>query len=125
MESITEWPQLIIPAITGLLVIGIWHFKPDILSSNAFYYIFAIAITISVQVVGVYLVFASLIIPAISVLRLSQPKALYVAMVVGILGYVAGLIFSSVFDLPSGAVIVWMLAFIAISGNFLFKKSIN
>lgn len=117
-----EWPQLIFPATIGLLVFSIWYCKPAILSGSLFYYIFAVAITMSVQVIGVYLVFASLIIPAISVLKLPQPKAVYVAMVIGLLGYVAGLMVSSIFDLPSGAVIVWMLVLIALSGTLFFKK---
>jgi len=39
---------------------------------------------------------------------------LYVGYGVGIGGYVTGLVASALFDLPSGAVIVWTLAVVAI-----------
>lgn len=118
-----EWPQLMLPALIGVLVFGVYFFKPVLLSGGAFYYIFAVAITVSVQVVGVYLVFASLIIPAISVLRLTQAWAVYAAVLIGVLGYVVGLLLSSVFDLPSGAVIVWMLALFAAFVNVAFRNN--
>lgn len=116
------WSQLIIPAITGLLVFGLWYFKPKVLTGSAFYFIFAVAITVSVQVIGVYLVFASLIIPAVSVLKIPQPRATYLAILIGVLGYVTGLLVSYRFDLPSGAVIVWMLVLVSVISSVFFKK---
>jgi zinc/manganese transport system permease protein len=38
---------------------------------------------------------------------------------VGILGYVSGLVLSAVFDLPSGALIVWTLAGCALLAQLL------
>ena len=75
-----------------------------------FYALFALAITASVQLVGVYLVFASLIIPALATAGLSGVRRLVVAYAIGVAGYVAGLVLSAVLDLPSGAMIVWTLA---------------
>ncbi len=118
-----EWSQLAIPALVGIAILGIWKFKPGVLSGGAFYYVFAIAITISVQVVGVYLVFASLILPAISVLQLPRARAVLVALFIGILGYSAGLSLSSIIDLPAGAVIVWMLVLVAGLGRVLTGKA--
>jgi zinc/manganese transport system permease protein len=65
---------------------------------------FAVAITASVQVVGVYLVFASLIVPALA--ARGRPWLGYAA---GTSGYAAGLLASALFDLPSGAAIVLSL----------------
>jgi zinc/manganese transport system permease protein len=60
---------------------------------------------------GVYLVFASLIIPAIATRRIeSRALRLGCAYGVGITGYLAGLVLSTRMDLPAGAVIVWCLA---------------
>ena len=39
-----------------------------------------------------------------------SPSRLFVAYSIGVLGYVLGLCLSAVFDLPSGALIVWTLA---------------
>jgi zinc/manganese transport system permease protein len=63
-----------------------------------------------VQLVGVYLVFASLIIPALAGRFYPARRQLVVGYSVGVLGYALGLTLSAVFDLPSGAIVVWALA---------------
>ena len=75
-----------------------------------FYALFAVAVTASVQVVGVYLVFASLIVPALASRGLQGRARHGVGFAVGVAGYALGLALSALFDLPSGAVIVWALA---------------
>jgi len=55
-------------------------------------------------------VFASLIVPALATIGMQGRKGLVVAYAIGALGYVGGLVLSAVFDLPSGALIVWTLA---------------
>jgi len=109
-----NWAQLILPAIISGLIVFIWwrtgHSPPPWL----FYSLFALAITVSVQLVGVYLVFASLIIPALSIYYQNNNEALWVAYGVGIMGYILGLMGSSLLDLPSGALIVWMLAIVGL-----------
>src|SRR6185295_15610216 len=75
-----------------------------------FYGAFALAVTASVQLVGVYLVFSSLIIPALATRAHGGSKRYVVAYGVGAAGYALGLALSALFDLPSGAVIVWTLA---------------
>ena len=79
-----------------------------------FYALFALAVTAAVQVVGVYLVFSSLIIPALATHAMRGPRRLAWAYLVGALGYALGLGASALLDLPSGAVIVWALALVAI-----------
>ncbi len=79
-----------------------------------FYLLFACAVTLSVQLAGVFLVFASLIVPALAVRRLSGPRALAAGWGVGALGYAAGLALSALFDLPSGAIVVCALALTAL-----------
>jgi zinc/manganese transport system permease protein len=78
-----------------------------------FYPLFAIAITVSTQIVGVYLVFASLIIPSLATLH--QRHATAKGFLIGISGYGGGLIFAAIFDLPAGATIVWCLAITALA----------
>jgi zinc/manganese transport system permease protein len=86
-----------------------------------FYGVFALAVTASVQLVGVYLVFSSLIIPALGTRALGGTRRLRVAYAVGVLGYALGLALSALFDLPSGAVIVWTLAACALAGALMLK----
>lgn len=74
-----------------------------------FYAVFALAVTASVQLVGVYLVFSSLIIPALATRQHSGRRRHAMAYGIGALGYALGLGLSAVVDLPSGAVIVWTL----------------
>src|SRR5512143_3861957 len=62
-----------IAAIYALLL-GFWRLRGERLGRLGFYLIFALAITASVQLVGVYLVFASLILPALAVRR-QPPRA--------------------------------------------------
>ncbi|MBE9550254.1 MAG: metal ABC transporter permease, partial [Proteobacteria bacterium] len=88
----------------------------------AFYLIFAIAITASVQLVGVYLVFASLIIPALATRNLSYNRQLPVAWLIGFLGYLAGISLSMWFDYPTGALIVWAMAIVATAAAWLIPS---
>ncbi len=110
----TDWHSLALPAgvtVTALLVI--WRL-PRLLEGPLFYVLFALLITFSVQLVGVYLVFSSLILPALAVNRLSGPPALFWGYATGVLGYASGLWISAGFDLPSGATIVVTLALAAL-----------
>jgi zinc/manganese transport system permease protein len=72
--------------------------------------VFALAVTASVQFVGVYLVFSCLIVPALATRSLPGVRRLAVSLALGALGFAAGLALSALADLPSGAVIVCTLA---------------
>jgi zinc/manganese transport system permease protein len=86
----------------------------DRLGRFGFYAAFALAVTASVQVVGVYLVFSSLIIPALGTLNQRGPRRYAWAYGLGASGFALGLALSALLDLPSGAVIVWALAACAV-----------
>jgi len=73
-----------------------------------FYVLFALAVTVSVQLVGLYLVFATLIVPPLATRRMARGR-LAAAWTIGVVGYAGGLLVSTATDLPSGAVIVWSL----------------
>ena len=91
----------------ALLAAIIWRL--DNLTGIWFYALFAVAITASVQLVGVYLVFASLIVPALASHGLQQ-RRLATGFAIGAAGYAGGLSLSVLADLPAGAASVWMLA---------------
>ncbi len=88
----------------------------------AFYALFAVAVTASVQLVGVLLVFASLIAPAVATRALSGTRRLAGAFCIGALGYGGGLATSLVFDLPAGAAIVCLLVPLAVAGLFVWRR---
>jgi len=105
-----SFAQLIPAAIlSAVLLVFLW-LRRGRLTGLFFYALFALAITVSVQLVGVYLVFASLIVPALATAGMTGRWRLSAAYVIGALGYASGLVLSAVFDLPSGALIVWTLA---------------
>ncbi|HYQ71990.1 MAG TPA: metal ABC transporter permease [Gammaproteobacteria bacterium] len=108
-------------ALLYALILCVWFGLGGVRRPGLFYTLFALAITASVQLVGVYLVFASLIIPALSVRRVGK-YALPAAYLLGALGYAAGLVLSALLDLPSGAVIVWVLALIALTCSLLVAR---
>ncbi|MCW8932130.1 MAG: metal ABC transporter permease [Gammaproteobacteria bacterium] len=116
------WEQLIPMALMSIAILIAWFKFRQYCHRMGFYLIFAMAITSSVQLVGVYLVFASLIIPAIASNNYKEKPALFIGYIVGVLGYGLGLIFSSIIDLPSGAVIVWGIAIVSLLPQFIFKK---
>jgi zinc/manganese transport system permease protein len=108
------YSQLLMPAIGTALIVVLLFFFGERLGRLGFYMLFALAVTASVQLMGVYLVFASLIIPSLGVRNFTQRKRLPLAFLIGAGGYAVGLLLSTLFDLPAGALIVWCLALLAI-----------
>ena len=100
-----------------------WYWFRDHLQGFGFYALFAFAVTASVQLVGIYLVFACLIIPALATrtIRRRGPR-IFSGYGVGIAGSLAGLLLSVSADLPAGAVVVWALALFALLFAWLAKK---
>ncbi len=111
--------QIIQIAVLYAVLIAFWWTRSTRLGSLGFYLIFALAITASVQLVGVYLVFASLILPALAVRSLPARAGLPVAWMLGALAYAAGLAASALFDWPAGPAIVISLAMTALIGGNL------
>jgi zinc/manganese transport system permease protein len=108
-----SWQQLLLPALAYSAILALIFIKPKILNGAAFYLLFAVVITLSVELVGVYLVFSTLILPALATNKLQGKHILLWAYGVGLVGYLLGLFLSASFDLPSGAAIVATLAFSA------------
>jgi zinc/manganese transport system permease protein len=117
-----DWSQVSYAAVVALVVVITWFRYKHKIGNIGFYILFAVSITSSVQLIGVYLVFTSLIVPALAASRYSEKPALILAFIIGISGYFSGLIASAFFDLPSGAVIVWCLAISALLVPVLLSK---
>jgi zinc/manganese transport system permease protein len=116
-----SYEHLIGTAILSAVLLAVMWWQRARLAGPMFYAVFALAITASVQLVGVYLVFASLIIPALATAGTSGVRRLITAYVIGALGYITGLGLSAVLDLPSGAMIVWTLAGCGIVARMLMS----
>jgi zinc/manganese transport system permease protein len=98
--------SLIPIAILYAVALAVWFTARARIGQAGFYILFALVVTQSVQLVGIYLVFASLIVPALAAKRFAERYRLAIGYATGLVGYVAGLAASSIFDLPTGAVIV-------------------
>lgn len=111
-----SYGQLLPVAVLTAAILALWFGAGKRLGRIGFYALFALAVTASVQLVGVYLVFASLIVPALASRVHTARRRLAIGYIVGVLGYALGLALSAMLDLPSGAVVVWALAI----GGILF-----
>jgi len=106
-----DFARLLPVTIISALVLFGWFWMRDRLQGFGFYALFAFAVTASVQLVGIYLVFACLIIPAIATRNIARRGLrVFCGYGVGIVGSLAGLVLSVGADLPAGAIIVWSLA---------------
>ena len=117
-----DYSSLIPVAIIYTVVLLLWKYLRSHERPLLFYLLFAVTVTASVQLVGVYLVFASLIIPALSV-RSAGKRRLWFAYGLGAAGYGLGLLGSALFDMPAGAVIVLTLACLGMLAPMMTKAA--
>jgi zinc/manganese transport system permease protein len=114
---------LAVVAVVYAVILAVWLRWQQRLGRLGFYLLFACVVTLSVQLVGVYLVFASLIVPPLATRRLTRGR-LAAAWALGFAGYVVGLALSVAFDWPTGPVIVWSLAALGIAvGSFGARRA--
>lgn len=100
-------------AVVYAIALAVWFSSGARLGRVGFYVMFAAVVTISVQLVGLYLVFSTLIIPALATRRMARGR-LASAYAIGGAGYALGLAVSSLTDWPTGPAIVWMMAVAAL-----------
>lgn len=109
----TNYGDLLPVALVTVVVLAAWY-GLGWQRGGGFYVLFALAVTASVQIVGVYLVFASLILPALCTQGMQRGRTA-AALGVGATGYLTGLLGSARFDLPAGALIVCACALTALA----------
>lgn len=121
-----NYEQLLPGTVVSVLVLAAWFWMRNHLQGFGFYALFAFAVTASVQLVGIYLVFGCLIIPALATRHIGR-RGLRVlcGYIVGALGALSGLVLSVGADLPAGAVIVWCLAICAVVFAWLVWPTIS
>ena len=106
--------QLLITACVYVVVLALWFSAHSHLGRTGFYLLFACVVTLSVQLVGLYLVFATLIVPPLATRRVLRGR-LPRAWAIGIAGYTSGIALSAAFDIPTGPLIVWTLVLLGIA----------
>lgn len=118
----TTWAMLLPIVLLYAVLLAVWFGARERIGRAGFYVTFAFAITAAVQVVGVYLVFASLILPALATRRLHGKARLMSGYALGALSYLGGIVISALFDLPTGAVVVWTMAAFSVVGGYLINR---
>ena len=105
--------RLWLVAAAYVVILLVWFMRGERVGRAGFYLLFACAVTVSVQLVGLYLVFTTLIVPALATRRLTR-RRLAVAYALGAAGYAVGLVVSALTDWPSGPAIVWVMTALAV-----------
>lgn len=100
--------RLALVALVYAAILWIWFMYGERFGRIGFYVLFACTVTISVQLVGLYLVFTTLIVPALAVRHFSRHR-LAIGYALSAMGYALGLILSTLTDLPSGPAVVWSM----------------
>ena len=116
-----EPARLLIVAVVYAAILALWFGLGERVGRIGFYLLFACAVTASVQLVGVYLVFTTLIVPALATRRLARGR-LAAAYALGVLGYAVGLGISLVSDLPPGPLIVCIMTALGLPSFVLARK---
>ncbi len=97
--------QLLFAALVYAVILALWFGLRERVGRIGFYVLFACAVTVSVQLVGLFLVFITLVVPALATFYARRRRHLK-AYAIGVAGYAVGLLGSTLADLPSGAMIV-------------------
>ena len=105
---------LALSALVSAAVLWMWFCFAARIGRTGFYVLFACAVTVSLQLVGLYLVFTSLIVPALATRRIARGR-LAAGYALGALGYASGLALSLISDLPPGPLIVWTMTGLGIA----------
>lgn len=104
------WASLLPIAALYVAVLIAWFTFRRRSGALLFYLAFAISVTASVQIVGIYLVFACLIIPALATTGIRRGNRLLAGYLIGAVSFLIGIGVSVLLDFPTGAVIVWSMA---------------
>jgi len=108
-----SWTEILAFLPLYIAAVLIWFGVRRVRSGLGFFVLFALVATASVQLIGVYVVFASLILPALAANTMKRRQAI-VAIGVGMLSVIAGISVSTLNDLPAGPVLVLTFAAVTI-----------
>ncbi|MCL1973092.1 MAG: metal ABC transporter permease [Endomicrobia bacterium] len=108
-----SWSQIgLLGTMAALSAFVMYKFQ-TLVFGRWFYLFFAMFVTVSVQLAGIYLVFATLIFPAAGVYYVMQYKnKLLLGYLGSFLGLIGSLIAALLFDLSTGPAIVWGISIV-------------
>ena len=115
-----DWSDIAAFAPIYGVVAALWLAVPRTRTGVGFFILFALAVTASVQLVGVYVVFASLILPALAA-RSAGGYVLTRALASGIAAVAAAILISALADLPAGPFLVACFAVSAAATRLLHR----
>ncbi len=117
-----DWPELILLACLGLLAVITLRFtgKDNYQQRLLFYMGLSLAIVPAIHVVGIVLVFAMLLLPALAVWKNGQNGALWLALLIAVISAFIGIMAAETFDLPPSSAVVLAL-FICSLPSFLWN----
>ena len=116
-----SWDKIFLHLPIYLSILFLWFRKPQCRKGFSFYLIFSLAITSSVQLVGVLMVFVSLIAPAL-ILEKYSLKIKYLVVFIAI---VCGLLLSMLTDSPSSILCILSLVLIPLVSRVVIKPPIK
>lgn len=100
-----SWPLVLAVAVLTALVWLLSHWRPAWMTSAAFMPVFAVAVTYSVSLAGIYVVFATLIMTPL-IVGTRAGKGPLLAACCGIAGHLSAVVVSVTLDVPVGPAIV-------------------
>jgi zinc/manganese transport system permease protein len=112
--------ELPLVAAFSAAIVALWFGAARRVGRIGFYLLFACAVTVAVQLVGIYLVFASLIVPALATRRLER-RRLATAYGLAAAGYALGLALSLASDLPPGPLVVCTMTALGVALFLIFR----
>uniref|UniRef100_UPI00356A9B8C metal ABC transporter permease n=1 Tax=Marinobacter sp. TaxID=50741 RepID=UPI00356A9B8C len=119
-------PAALLPLMAIAVAVIIWQWAiPSRWQGRVFLVLFSVAITLSVEVAGVYVVFATLIAAPLMVIHLGG-RSIPLAAAVALTGQGAGLLASATFDLPAGPSVVLALVlagFLALAATRIGQRA--
>jgi len=115
----TTWPAMLPLLIASLAYCSLWYWRRELMSQDAFFYpAFAVLVSFSVPLLGLYLVFVCLIAPALWIERSGKPLLSSIAAAAV---FVIGVFLSFWFDWPTGTTVVIAMIVIGVP-FFVFPK---
>lgn len=109
-------------AVASALIVAAWFMLGARIGRTGFYLLFACAVTVAVQLVGLYLVFATLIVPALATRLLSRGR-IGAGYAIAALSYAAGLAASMTTDLPAGPLIVCTMTVVGLAAFLALRPA--
>jgi len=113
--------RLPLVALVYAAILALWFGLRERLGRIGFYLLFACSVTVAVQLVGLFLVFITLVVPSLATYY-SRRRRVQKGYVIGGLGYAVGLVASLVTDLPSGSMIVCSMVAVGAAAALIFKR---